>query len=104
MVWDILGDNLVFSCTITDFSNPVTLFDNQNKTSAKCSFEKDKNQTIRCAQQIHNVVLGVNVKKKEVMFTIPNIKSKYVDGAWSCLQGLRTSTCNVSKLKGKHSL
>lgn len=102
MLWNIKDNKLIFSCKTNDLQTPLSLFDNKRKERAKCIFEHNGNQIMRCSSRNKSRKVNVDVHKKEVRFTIHNFRSQNVDGGWKCVQGNRTFTSNVSILKGKH--
>ncbi|CAC5360201.1 unnamed protein product [Mytilus coruscus] len=96
ITWDVIQDDLNLIYRTDDFIKPVTLKDN-NGNKTRCSFEKT---SYHCHHIPMFGVINPNINKKEIKFTIEDVKSKDVEGTWYISQGGKTFSTTVSLTNG----
>lgn len=97
VTWDVSREEMYFIFRTDDFSESVTLQDNDGKVKTICSFvEKYYN----CYPMPTSLVINLNIKKNEIIFIIKDFRSVVMDGIWSVSQGGKTFRTNVSLSNG----
>lgn len=101
VTWDVSGDEIYFIFRTSDFSESVTLKDNDGNIQTICSFEES---FYHCYPIPTSLVINPNIIKNEIKFLIKDFRSMDMDGTWSISQGDKTFNTNVSLSNGKNIL
>lgn len=97
LTWEVNQERLKFTCRVSGFTFPVSLFDSQGQLYANCIFPDD---TYECTSIVENEMLVVDFARKTIVYTTAEINEN-MNGVWICLQDEHELTTNVSLSEGK---